>query len=64
MNWALKPPKDIADAMKPIRSQTECGRIMGISRSAVHYIEKSALAKISQKMRLIYKEEILFERGC
>ena len=61
MNWDAKPPKDINCAMKAIRSHREVGRIMGISRSTVFYIEKSALNKIYKRMRLIEKRG---ECGC
>jgi hypothetical protein len=42
-------------ALKPIRTAKEVGKILNISRSAVFYIEKTALTKIVRTLRKIDK---------
>jgi hypothetical protein len=45
----------LVDALPSVRSHRQVAKLMGISRSSVFYIEKTALLKIARQMRALEK---------
>jgi len=46
----FRPAQDLLDMLKPVRGLRQVGRMLGITRSAVFYIERRALLKVRQRM--------------